>query len=133
MDGQLHKRVSWRKLICVLSAILVVAAPMSGSVCAGRNCAPQNSEAAAPCSGMDMPKHSTPAIHQSPIACCQLTPIPPVAFWQSTDTQESKAELSSGISENMFVGLLATQSMAPRSVNSPPRHDVQSLFSTLLI
>ena len=133
MYEQTHQRIAWRKLICVVAALLVVAVPMLGSLCAPSDCSSQNAKTAGPCSGMDMPKDATPAIAQSPVACCQLTQIPPAAVRQRTDTQECKAELSSGVSGTMFAGLVATQRMAPRPADSPPPHDVQSLFCTLLI
>ena len=133
MEEHTHKRGPWRKLICVMGALFVMAAPMSGSVCTGRDCAPQNSEAAALCSGMEMHKDAASAIAQSPVACCQLTPIPPATLRSHTDTQDCKAELSQSVTGTAFDGVVATQRMAPRPVDSPPPHDVQSLFCTLLI
>ena len=133
MDEQTHKGISWRKLMSVLGALLVTAAPMSGFVCAARDCLPQNTNAVAACTSMDMPKDARPVIAQSPVACCQFTPSPPAAIRQSTDAQACKVDLSSRVSGTLFPGLVTTQRMAPSQAASPPPHDVQSLFCTLLI
>ena len=133
MYKQTHKRISWHKLICVVSALLVMAAPMLGALCAPADCSSQNSKAAAPCSGMDMPKCATSVNAQSRLACCQSTQSLAATISQNMDTQKVKAELSPVFSGIKLAGLVATQRMAPRPVDGPPPHDVQSLICILLI
>ena len=133
MDEPTYKRISWRKMICAVGALLVMAAPMLGSFCAPSNCSSQNSKAAAPCNGMEIRKDATSVNAQSPIACCQLTQSPPAMVGQNTGTQKVKAELSSVVSGTMPAGLVVTQRIAPRLVDGPPPHDVQSLLCILQI
>jgi len=133
MNDQAHIRVSWRNLICVVGALLVMGAPIWASLCAAGDCSGQSSKADAPCSGMAMPWSTTSINAQSLLGCCQLKQGLPAAFRQSTDTEKVKAEFSSIPLETALRGVVATRGMFTRPVDSSPPHDVQSLFCTLLI
>ena len=133
MYKQTHRRFSWRKLSCVMGALLVMATPVLGSLCAPSDCSSGNSKAAGPCSGMDMPKPAASVNAQGRLACCQLTQNLPATLNKSTDTQKERVDLASGVSGTVLTEMVATRRLAPRPVDGPPPHDVQSLFCTLLI
>jgi hypothetical protein len=133
MDGQAKMRISWRKLICVVGALLVMGAPISTALCAVGDCSGQSSKIHAGCSGMAMPRSATSVNAQSLLGCCQLKQGLPAAFRQSTDTENVKAEFSSVPVDTALPCVVATHGMMARPVDSPPPRDVQSLFCTLLI
>jgi hypothetical protein len=133
MEGQAHIRISWRKLICVVGALLVMGAPIFASLCAVSDCSGQSSKTHAGCSGMAMPRSATSVNAQSRLDCCQLNQGLPATFRQSTDTEKIRAEFSFVPLETALPSVVSTHRLIARPVDSPPSHDVQSLFCTLLI
>lgn len=134
MADETHNLVSWRRLGCIVGAVLLMAAPILGSVCAPSDCAARNSKAAQPCAGMDMPAHAVTVWASSSASCCQMTQIPPATLGQTGDTQKAKAAVSAFIVPgSLSAETVPTFPMTSRHVDSPPPHDVQSLFCTLLI
>ena len=134
MYEQTHRRVFWRKLACVIGALLVMATPVLGSLCAPSDCSSQNSKTAGACSGMDMPKPAASVNAQSRLTCCQLTQSVPATLNKSAETKKERAELAPVVSASILTDVVTTERPAPRPVHSPPLHpDVQSLFCTLLI
>jgi hypothetical protein len=65
MDGQAYFRISWRKLICIVGALLVMGAPISASLCAVGDCSGQSPKTHSGCSGMAMPRSATSVNAQS--------------------------------------------------------------------
>jgi hypothetical protein len=133
MEGQAHIRISWRKLICIVGALLVMGAPVSASLCAVGDCSGQSSKADARCSGMAMPRSASSMKAESRVDCCQLNQGLPATFRQSTDTEKAKAEFSPVPLGMGLPSAVATRNRIARPVDSSPRHDVQSLFCTLLL
>jgi hypothetical protein len=133
MKSQAHLRISWRKLICVVGAVLVMGAPISASLCAAGDCSGQSSKTDARCSRMAMPRSATSINAQSFLDCCQLKQGLPATLRQSTDTEKVEAEFSSVPLETGLPTVVVTHRMITRQVDSLPPHDVQSLFCTLLI
>lgn len=133
MNGQAHLRISWRKLICIVGAVLVMGAPIAAFLCAAGDCSGQSSKASAECTAMAMPRSATSINAPSLLDCCQLQQGLPATVRQSTDTEKVKAEFSSVPLETGLPSVVATHRMITRQVDSSPPHDVQSLFCTLLI
>jgi hypothetical protein len=133
MGGQAYFRISWRKLISVVGALLLIGAPMSASFCAKGNCLGQSSSADARCSGMAMPQSANSIDAQSSLHCCQMKQELPATLRQSIDTVKAKGEFSSAALETALPSVLATRKIITRPLNSSPHHDVQSLSCTLLI
>jgi hypothetical protein len=133
MDVQPHFRISWRKLISVVGALLVMGAPISASFCAKGSCLGQSSNADAPCSGMAMPQSANSIGAQSSLDCCQMKQDLSATLRESTDTEKVKGEFSFVPRATALPSLVATRGIIVRPVDSSPPHDVQSLFCTLLI
>lgn len=133
MDGQAYFRILWRKLICVVGALLVMGVPMSASLCAASDCSGQSSKTDARCSGMAMLLSVTSINAQSLLGCCHIMQGPPPVFRQSTNTDRAKAEFSSAPLGTALPSVVATRGMLARPVDSSPLHDAQSLFCTFLI
>jgi hypothetical protein len=132
MAEQMHIRASFRKLVCVVGALLVMAAPMFATVCAPSDCASRNSKVAPPCSGMEMPKLAVWASASK--SCCQMTEIPPATLGQTGETQKVKAAVSIFVVPgNVSADILPTFRSTSSQIDSSPPHDVQSLLCTLLI
>ena len=132
MAEEMHDRASLRKLVCVVGSLLVMAAPMFGTVCAPSSCTSRNSKVESPCSGMEMPKHEAWA--SSPVSCCQMTQIPPATLSQTGETQKVEAAASLlVVLGNMSADALSTFGTACSRINSSPPHNVQSLLCTLQI
>lgn len=133
MDGQAYFRISWRKLISVVGALLVMGAPISASFCAKGSCLGQSSNADARCSGMAMPQSANSIDAQSRLDCCQMKQEFPATLRQNIDTVKAKGEFSSVLLGTALPSVLATRKIITRPLNSSPPHDVQSLSCTLLI
>ena len=134
MDDRKHRRVSRRKLICMVSTLLMVGGPILGSLCASGSCSSKKSDSVAQCAGMDMPKDPAILRANSSLSCCQMTQIPPATLSQKGETQKVKAELANLIVlTNVSAGPVAGYKIAFPHVDSSPPPDVQSLFCTLLI
>ena len=131
MDDQAHIRISWRKLVCVVSVLLLMGIQVSTSYCAAEVFSGHSSTAGTRCSGMPMSASATSECTESRAYCCQLTRDTPVTFRQSTDTTKAAflfVSLRTGLS-----GAVATRTTTPRPVDSSPPRNVQSLFCTLLL
>ncbi len=133
MDGKGYFRISWRRLICIVGALLVIGAPISAALCSAGDCLGQSSKTHAGCSGMAMPRSETAVNAQSRVDCCQISQGFPATFRQSTDTEKTRAEFSLVSLEKLLPKVVATRGMMARPVDSLPPQDVQSLFCTLLI
>ena len=129
MDGRAH----FRKLICVVGALLVMGAPILGSLCAAGDCSGRSLKADARCTAMAMPQSATSINAESRLDCCQMNPGLPAAFRESTDTGKAKAEFSSAPLGTALQSAVARRSVIAGPVDSSPPDDVQSLFCTLLI
>ena len=132
MAEEMPKRASFRKLVGVAVALLVMAGPMFGTVCAPSVCAARNSKMAPPCSGMEMPKLSVWASASE--SCCRMTQIPPATLGQTGETQKVKAAVSIFVVPgNVSADILPTVRTTSSQIATSPPHDVQSLLCTLLI
>ena len=132
MAEEMPERASFRKLVCVVGALLVMAAPMFGTVCAPSVCASRNFKMAPPCSGMEMPKRAVWASASQ--SCCRMTQTPPATLGQTGETQKNKAAVSTlFIPGKMSTDILPTFRTTSSQIDSSPPHDVQSLLCTLLI
>ncbi len=67
------------------------------------------------------------------VDCCQVSQGLPATFRQSTDTERAKAEIVTVPLGTALATVVATRNIIARPVESSRRHDVQSLFCTLLI
>jgi hypothetical protein len=133
MDGQTYFRISWRKLICIVGALLLMGTQAFGSLCAADACSGQSSKADARCSGMAMPRSASEMKAEFRADCCQVSQGLPATFRQSTDTGKAKAEFAPVPLGMGLPSVVATRNMIARPVDSSPPRDVQSLFCTLLI
>lgn len=133
MDGQTYFRISWRKLICVLGALLVIGAPVLASFCGKDDCSGHHSKADARCRQIAKPRCANSINGQSPLDCCQVNEVPPVALRQTVDAENPKGEFSSVRFGTAPPNVLATDRIISRAVGGIPPHNVQSLLCTLLI
>jgi hypothetical protein len=133
MDVQAYFRISWRKLICVVGALLVMGAPIAASFCAKGICLDQCSNADARCSGMAMPQSANSIDALSSLDCCQMKQELPATLRQSIDTVKAKGEFSSVPLVTALPSVLATRKIITRPLSNSPPYDFQSLFCTLLI
>jgi hypothetical protein len=133
MDGQVYFRISWRKLISVIGALLLMVTQVSASLCVADVCSGQSSKADARCSGMAMPRSASSINAQSRADCCQLNPSLPPTFRLGTDTEKARAEFSAVPRGPGLPSVVAIRRTITRPLDSLPPDDVQSLFCTLLL
>jgi hypothetical protein len=133
MDGQAYFRISWRKLLCVVGALLLMGTQVSASLCAADVCSGQSSKADARCSGMAMPRSASSINAQSRADCCQLNQSLPGTFRLGTDTEQARAEFSAIPQGTGLPSVVAIRRTITRPLDSSPPDDVQTLFCTLLI
>lgn len=131
MDDQAQFRFSWRKLVCVVSALLLVGIQVSTSYCAAEVFFGHSSTADTRCTGMPMSGSASSVNPESRVDCCQLNQDIPATFRQSTDT--AKAEFLSVSLGTDLSGAVGTRKTAARPVDSSTPRNVQSLFCTLLL
>lgn len=134
MDGPVHIEISWRKLICLAGALLVMGAPILASFCATGDCAVQSSKAEANCSSeMSMVQSATSINAQSRIECCQITQGPPATLRQSIETEKAKVEfLSTPLGTGLPSVISKSGIIAGPADNAQPA-DVQSSICTFRI
>ena len=133
MNGKAQTRISWHRLVTVVLALVVMAAPISASLCAADDCFALTPKNESGCSGMTMPRNASAIMAGSRGDCCQVSQGFPAAVRPSTDTEKAKAEfapvpLPTGLSK-----VVAARETVARPIESSPPQDVQSLFCTLLI
>jgi hypothetical protein len=133
MDGQTYFRISWRRLICVVGALLLMGTQVSASLCAADICSGQSSKADARCSGMAMPRSASSINAQSRAYCCRLNQSLPGTFRLGTDMEKARAEFSAIPQGTGLASVVAIHRTITRPLDSSPPDDVQTLFCTLLI
>lgn len=135
MAGKTQMRVSWRMLVSIVGAFMLMVAPMSATFCVPNDCASQDSKASTLCKGMDMSKDGFTVHANTSLSCCQMNQTPPaVTIGQNGDTEKVKTAVAIlVVPGSVPSGPAASLEIASRDVDSSPPHDLQSLFCTLLI
>jgi hypothetical protein len=133
MNGKAQTRISWHRLVTVVLALVVTAAPISASLCATGDCFASSPKTEAGCSSMTMPRNASAIVAGSRGDCCQVRQGLPATVRPSTESEKAKAEFLAVPLPTGLPNAVAARGTVARPIESSPPQDVQSLFCTLLI
>jgi hypothetical protein len=133
MNWKAQTRISWHRLAALILGLLMMAAPISASVCGPDDCFGSSSKTEAGCGGMNMSRNATVLMAGSRLDCCQVSPGLPATVRPSTVTERAKAEFLPVALPTGLANAVAARRTTARPLDSSPPQDLQSLFCTLLI
>ncbi len=133
MAEQKRKRISSRRLVCAITVLAIVAAPLYGFCCTGGAWLARGSQATTECSGMGMSHEITSVETHSPLGCCQITHGLPVTVGMRTTVETTRTQILPVVVATEHPGLFRTERAVPRPVESSPPQNMQSLLCTLLL
>src|SRR6516165_10421169 len=134
MGGETHNRVTWRNLVCIVVATLVMTGQLFASPCSTSGCSSRNSKTETRRSGMDMASDRAAVHANRSLSCCRMTRIPPGTIERNGHANKVSPTVSIlPVPHSVPGGAVTLVRIPTRQVHGPPPHDVQSLFCTLLV